>query len=76
MQPHSMPTAMAAMATRRPPPSFSALFSIGPMQEALFSNLTRVELLKLVRTLCTECRGLVRQRAAVLRRGRADFSPS
>jgi len=28
------------------PPSFSALFSIGPAQEALFGELTRVELLK------------------------------
>ena len=54
-----MPTAMAAMATRRPPPSFSALFSIGPVQEALFETLTRPQLLKLVRTLSTECRDWV-----------------
>jgi len=41
------------------PPSFSTLFSIGPAQEALFSTLTRVELLLSVRTLCTECRDWV-----------------
>ena len=40
-------------------PSFSMLFSVGPAQEALFSNLTRVELLTLVRTLSTECRDWV-----------------
>ena len=50
MQPQS--TAMAAMATRHPPPSFSTMFSIGPAQEALFS-MTRPQL---VRTLSAECR--------------------
>jgi len=37
-------------------PSFSTLFSIGPAQEALFGNLTRIDLLLSVRTLSTECK--------------------
>jgi len=41
------------------PLSFSTLFSIGPAQESVFGNLPRVELLKLVRTLCRECRDWV-----------------
>ena len=41
------------------PPSFSTLFSIGPAQESVFGNLTRPQLLKLVRTLCRECRDWV-----------------
>ena len=38
------------------PPSFSALFSIGLVQESMFGNLTRPQLLRLVRTLNRECR--------------------
>ena len=41
------------------PASFSTLFSIGLVQEALFSILTRVELLLRVRSLSTECRDWV-----------------
>ena len=43
----------------RPPLTFSALFSIGPAQEALFATLTRVELLLKVRALNRECRDWV-----------------
>jgi len=41
----------AALVLRKPPPSFSTLFSIGLVQETLFGELTRVELVRLVRTL-------------------------
>jgi len=46
----------AAPPGAKPPPTFSALFSIGPVQENLFSSLTRVELVLLVRTLNRECK--------------------
>jgi len=38
----------------RPAPTFSALFTIGPVQEALFATLSHVELLQKVRTLNKE----------------------
>jgi len=44
---------------RKPPPSFSVLFSIGPVQETLFAALTRPQLLLKVRTLNREGRDWV-----------------
>jgi len=41
-------------ATLSPPPTFSALFSIGPVHEALFSTLTTAEMLLKVAPLYTE----------------------
>ena len=43
----------------KPPPAFSALFSIGLVQEQLFAKLTRVQLLRKVRGLNCECRDWV-----------------
>ena len=39
------------------PPKFSALFSIGPAKEAMFSSLTTVQLLLKVAGLNKECKG-------------------
>jgi len=58
---HAVPIQPAAAgpagggAALKPPPTFSALFSIGPVQEAMFSSLTTVELLLQVAPVNREC---------------------
>jgi len=51
----------------KPPPTFSALFSIGPVQESVFSSLTMAELLLKVAVLSSECNDWAK--AELLRQG-------